>query len=379
MRATLNDAGIPQAIAGYDAWGVPQSAAIAPFGFTGELQQGSDVWLRARWYGTGRGGFASRDPFAGNAEMPYSLMAYQYAYSAPTMWTDPTGQVVGDPMREPTTCPPGMFAACYEAFAQQHGNNRHLHASENANFAFFDAYHDAALAYQSPDGRLPYDLALWRLQYQPDAVNRSAFRQAMADECGPAAGIVGMAEGANELDKSLARTYRTAPRLGIQQGGNNTNPHADPDEHVISQPRMGYMGPRTGYPNTIPHDLEMGKGYKSLHDVLADPNNYRNPKPLIGADPELSQTTKFIFVIDDMGNIRLGSYRTHHHPDLVDGANVYGAGEIFIDPHGNMVSIDNFSGHYGPKGSEFFPYMKRLLNKQGIGVPDNVFHEFFFE
>ncbi len=55
-----------------------------------------------------------------------------------------------------------MAAACYEEFDRQHANNRHLHYSQNANFAFCDAYHDEAMAYS---GTLGYDHALWRLQY----------------------------------------------------------------------------------------------------------------------------------------------------------------------------------------------------------------------
>ncbi len=70
VRATLNDAGVLQAVAKYDAWGVPETPLIGSFGFTGELQQGSDVWLRARWYGAGRGGFGARDPYAGDAQTP---------------------------------------------------------------------------------------------------------------------------------------------------------------------------------------------------------------------------------------------------------------------------------------------------------------------
>ena len=92
VRATLSDAGIPQAAASYDAWGVPETPAIASFGFTGELQQGSDVWLRARWYGAGRGAFGSRDPYAGDAQTPYSLLYYQYGYSNPVSYRDPHGQ-----------------------------------------------------------------------------------------------------------------------------------------------------------------------------------------------------------------------------------------------------------------------------------------------
>ena len=46
LRATLSYAGIPQAVASYDAWGMPETPSIGSFGFTGELQQGSDVWLQ---------------------------------------------------------------------------------------------------------------------------------------------------------------------------------------------------------------------------------------------------------------------------------------------------------------------------------------------
>ena len=74
-----------------DAWGAPETPLIAPFGFTGELQQCRDVWLRARWYGAGRGSFGGRDPYVGDAETPYSMQYYQYAYSAPTVWIDPGG------------------------------------------------------------------------------------------------------------------------------------------------------------------------------------------------------------------------------------------------------------------------------------------------
>jgi hypothetical protein len=49
------------------------------------------VYLRARWYAPGQGRFVSEDPFAGFATRPYSLHAYQYAYSNPVRWTDPSG------------------------------------------------------------------------------------------------------------------------------------------------------------------------------------------------------------------------------------------------------------------------------------------------
>jgi len=91
VRQILDDAGGVLATTSYDPWGTPQGTLSAPFGFTGELHSAGQVYLRARWYAPGQGRFVSEDPFAGFAEMPYSLHAYQYAYSDPVRWTDPTG------------------------------------------------------------------------------------------------------------------------------------------------------------------------------------------------------------------------------------------------------------------------------------------------
>jgi RHS repeat-associated protein len=92
VRRTVSEAGVPQGVISYDPWGTVESGTVPTFGFTGELQPGGDVYLRARWYHAGSGRFGSRDPFAGAAETPYSLHPYQYAYSAPTVWTDPSGK-----------------------------------------------------------------------------------------------------------------------------------------------------------------------------------------------------------------------------------------------------------------------------------------------
>ena len=68
---------------------------LGTFGFTGELQDGASdlLYLRARWYDPGQSTFTSRDPFVGFPETPYSLHPYQYAYSNPVLWTDPSGRI----------------------------------------------------------------------------------------------------------------------------------------------------------------------------------------------------------------------------------------------------------------------------------------------
>jgi RHS repeat-associated protein len=96
VRQTVDDSAQVLQFTQYDPWGNVESGSINTFGFTGELQ-GEDglTYLRARWYNPNHGTFISRDPFSGFDNNPYSQHPYQYAYSAPTMWTDPSGQCLG--------------------------------------------------------------------------------------------------------------------------------------------------------------------------------------------------------------------------------------------------------------------------------------------
>jgi len=94
VRQTLNDSGSVLGTANYDPYGQVQSGLVGAFGFTGELQQGNSVYLRARWYNSAAGTFTAHDPFAGFSEQPYSLHQYQYGYSNPVSNTDPSGKTV---------------------------------------------------------------------------------------------------------------------------------------------------------------------------------------------------------------------------------------------------------------------------------------------
>ncbi len=92
----------PQAVAHDDAWGVPETPLLGSFGFTGALQHGSDGWLRARWYGAGRGSFGARDRFMAarwrtsdsNDFLPLSHHVYVYGLNNPVSNTDPSGRCV---------------------------------------------------------------------------------------------------------------------------------------------------------------------------------------------------------------------------------------------------------------------------------------------
>ncbi len=94
VRLTLDDNGTAYSGATFDPWGSPERGSVGTFGFTGELQQGDNVYLRARWYNANNGTFTSKDPFEGYPQQPYSLHPYQYAYSNPVLWTDPSGRCI---------------------------------------------------------------------------------------------------------------------------------------------------------------------------------------------------------------------------------------------------------------------------------------------
>ncbi|NJO08003.1 MAG: hypothetical protein HC876_22175 [Chloroflexaceae bacterium] len=66
------------------------------------------MYLRARWYDPASGTFLGRDPFAGYPTIPYSQHPYQYGYSNPALWTDPSGEAV--PPSSHMYCPFGYFS-----------------------------------------------------------------------------------------------------------------------------------------------------------------------------------------------------------------------------------------------------------------------------
>ena len=191
VRAVLDASGAVQTTTSYDPWGIPQTALSDSFGFTGELHDGDLVHLRARWYHPSIGTFTARDPFEGFDTQPYSLHPYQYAYSVPTTWSDPSGE-------RPCPDPDADCGAPSLSFGE-----RLLTVLNNANFypdlyaqvtrsrglnplyvvfdrfptaaQYYDPYNDPALAeraeqYYGWDGAMVVDmiavaLGLWRANH----------------------------------------------------------------------------------------------------------------------------------------------------------------------------------------------------------------------
>ena len=71
-----------------------QGTVNSHFGFTGELQHGQFLNLRARWYNTWTGTFTSYRWRTDESDdkAPYTHHGYAYALSNPIIYTDPSGK-----------------------------------------------------------------------------------------------------------------------------------------------------------------------------------------------------------------------------------------------------------------------------------------------
>ena len=84
------------------------------------------------------------------------------------------------------------------------------------------------------------------------------------------------------------------------------------------------------------------------HQVVVNPGGrigIRNGTPLNGRD-----RGPVVFVVETNGRVYAGNYvqGKFHHSSLLAGANVTGAGELYLDDGGKLTKITNKSGHYAP-------------------------------
>jgi RHS repeat-associated protein len=372
VRRTTTEAGVADLPIFYDPWGTVESGMVPTFGFTGEQHDTAlgMVNLRARWYHTAKGTFTAHRWRTSESwdTIPYSHHGYAYGLSNPISYRDPTGKYPVDDRGDDPYCQDGS----------RRPPNGHCQYEELGSGAGTQL--GGGTGGMPPDNEEYWDRLIHTRTELPDPI--AVFVQDKGQpgqeihvptDLGPDIAI--------HLPTKLGddRLITTCPDDGFpdfltsRKGGSKkgANPSA-------GQPRPGYTGPSGGYPNNLPDDLQKGKPFRTLEQARANPN----VRPFVGGPNGVQYKAQYIFVITSDGDIRLGSRPTHHHPDLVDGANVYGAGQIALDEKGNIIEIDDFSGHYYPRdpsvpfGRDFFPYMKHLLQEKGITVPDDVFHTF---
>jgi RHS repeat-associated protein len=385
LRQTLDSTGMPRGTASYDPWGTPQGSALAPFGFTGELQDSAGLtYLRARWYTPGEGRFLARDPFEGYIEQPYSLHSYQYAYSIPTLRTDPTGQCVPEIIGKYSQYDAIGFWKIIGGLAEKDCKFI-FETGQGINWADGQAYARAisdpvvqaaeALHLLFTDREVQLEVQR-RYSGSTGSFNLAAdiatgtLEEVYKTICDLGVGVVN--DDPNSFGRGLSRIAVSLGTAIATKAGVKAIISARTSYAVAS--RLGYTGPKGGFTNMKPQDLQRGKPYLSLKEAMANPD----VRTLFGDGGLKIRTASYIYVITRDGEIRLATYRGYHHADLVDGDNVYGAGQIWMDENGIITKISDQSGHYFPRdgspfGSAFYGYMRRLLKNQGIDVPESVF------
>ena len=94
ITALYSTAGSLSATATYDPFGTTTvtTGTLGPLGYQGDLTQGANVWMAARWYQPATASFTTRDTYNGGASNPASLNRYTYGESSPLVHSDPTGR-----------------------------------------------------------------------------------------------------------------------------------------------------------------------------------------------------------------------------------------------------------------------------------------------
>ena len=316
---------------GFSPFGVPLGESGGePYGFTGEQWDASAglVYLRARYVSPEIGRFISQDPWQGNMRRPQTLNGYSYVSNNPVHLVDPSGR------------------------------------------------QDIIERLKELLGEIQEDIQEWWIWWMWRAdMGRSD---------------VAWLHEPQTIDRCLLVDPETAENI------RRLNEAVEDALELIAILRaLGYSGPPEGWPNRFkerfPEDAPLGE---KLQDVLArgdftSDSGFSDVEwVLMGSSSKKTHLkqlmdqvgkgndgrydfVKYEYIIDVEGNIRVG-YGVHHSR-VAKGQNVYGAGEIFIDRNGNILRVDDWSGHYAPNGVQFKELMKNLLDNLGIKVPDDVY------
>jgi RHS repeat-associated protein len=97
VRQLINSNGEVTLAKSYQPYGSTQNSegeANTSYGFTSEREDSYTqfVYLRARWYAPQTGRFITKDSWLGDFYRPVSQNKWNYAYSNPVVFTDPTGE-----------------------------------------------------------------------------------------------------------------------------------------------------------------------------------------------------------------------------------------------------------------------------------------------
>jgi hypothetical protein len=179
----------------------------------------------------------------------------------------------------------------------------------------------------------------------------------------PAVGVIHHADDAPLL---ASAAMNRASEFGVPYGGyrNTRWQESWPPRIPVGEPlqdmftKQDFANPGRVVDFSSMRDTPLGQALQDLPRV----NDQGFPEILV---------TRYNYVIDVNGTVRVA--RSGHHSDLVQGANVLGAGEMYLDTSGRFRYINDWSGHYQPSGSQFGGFLQEILSNQGLSPSPNVY------
>jgi RHS repeat-associated protein len=357
------------------------------YGYTGEQHDAAAglVYLRTRYYNPALKLFMSRDPFPGWATQPATQHPYTYVGNNAVNRTDPSGNCFFFGI-DTLICLGAGVGFLTSMGIQTYQNSQ-------AGMSFLEAIYHENIDWVPVVGSTTAGGIAGALAPLIPAGTTIGGAIAYGGLDGLVTGLIDQAvlnllmpcrEWYEDLlTTGASSTLAGALTAGLLSGSGKTVSglvkSLDDNRFVPGRwfGRLGYSGPPGGYINKIPHDLNIDLGLrnrKSIEELFAS-RDFDRPSTsfFVGGSSEINGTHKYLYVIDSNSNIWIADdLSLVHHPDLVGGDNVFGAGQMYIDPSGQIRWIDNQSGHYRPD-TGFYSYMQHLLNSKGISFDPSVF------
>ena len=296
-----------------DAFGVERTSATgsladAAVGFAGQyLDDATGLYdMRARDYDPTSGRFTATDPVAVPTGMPF-VAGYSYAFNNPLMLSDVTGNWPSWSDYKATYS--GMFAAARDAALNMYV------VSVPSNSVW--------VAQQRADIVRSFMLG----------VEENGYWTQINESFNPVLQTIQSAD-------ATITAYKEGDYYGVGYNGVNT------DIAILNTCAIAYGGAKALGPKITPRVLPTeSQIFRNLapEDVVR-PNGFQpiDPASLRNA------SGRYNYVVDTEGRLVLGNYR-YGHIDLANGGGVLAAGEVRV-VNGEVISINNASGHYRPSG-----------------------------
>lgn len=169
-------------------------------------------------------------------------------------------------------------------------------------------------------------------------------------------GLTDVVHAAHAAEQPAARSAPATIQLRVGALIGQASPRAASRSSTPSPSRfLAAKGESRVFANLAPEDAVRPRGFQSINPISLG-----------------SASGRYNYVVDSDGRLVLGN-RRYGHIDLANGADVRAAGEVRVN--GEVVSINNASGHYQPSGSSAQAAAEKAFGSSGLRVRSGAYSE----